>query len=240
MSDAISAALAAAEVEANETPTPAAGNAGSPPPPATRPAGLPATGGAPRSLMDVMATAAMNVDFFLRVNAMGILLGKDLKVHEEIEVEMRLKDAKSGWVIRVNTSGGVRYLNSYDGETESKSKANWAAVIADAQRMDGNAYVSDLVELPVRLTKTYSRKEGGPVEAGTVVGLSLSYMGFKAFSSFLQEVYPKYGMDTPFKVKLTAQAKTGGGQAYGVFAYEVIDGAAGAAGDAPAKGRKAA
>ncbi|BAQ50352.1 hypothetical protein [Methylobacterium aquaticum] len=237
MSDAISAALAAAEVEANETPAPAAGNAGSPPPPAARPAGLPATGGAPRSLMDVMATAAMNVDFFLRVKPMGIMLGKDLKVHDEIEVDVRLRDAKSGWVIRVNTSAGVRYLNSYDGETESKSKANWAAVVADAQRMDGNAYVSDLVELPAKLAKTYPRKEGGPAEAGTVVGLSLSYMAFKAFGSFLQEVFPKYGLDTVFRVKLTAVAKVGGGQDYGIFGFEVIDGAAG---DAPAKSRKAA
>lgn len=235
MTSAIDAALAAAQTEADKIPENTAAPQGGAVATAAPQAGLPAAGGAPtRSLMDVMATAAMNVDFYLRVSELGILLGKDKKVHEELIVEVCLKNAKAGWVIRVNTPGaGVRYLNSYDGVTEARSRQNWSAVVADAQRMDGNAYVSDLIELPVKLVGDYDRKEGGPAQDGTIVGLSLSYMGFKAFGAFLQEVVPVYGENTPFKVKLTAVAKRGGGQDYGVFGFQVVE-------DAPAKGGKKA
>ena len=221
MTDAIARALAAASEAADQTP----GSA--PVPAAASPAAgaaLPATqAAAPRSLMDVLSSAAMNVECYLGVSELGIRFGKDTKVQEDIEVEMAFKNAKSGWVLRVNTPSGVRYLNSYDGISEARSRQNWSAVVADAQKMDGNAYVSDLVELPVILLKDYPRKEGGPIAAGTIVGLSLSYMNFKNFSSFLQEQFPKYGMDQSFKVRLIPVAKKGSGQDYGVFGYEVID-----------------
>lgn len=228
MTDAIARALAAASEAADQTPD-TGPVAGAGVPAAAPAASVPAAqGSAPRSLMDVMSSAAMNVECYLGVNEMGIRFGKDTKPHEEVEVEMAFKNAKSGWVIRVNTPAGVRYLNSYDGISEARSRQNWSAVVADAQKMDGNAYVSDLVELPVTLTKDYPRKEGGPIAAGTIVGLSLSYMNFKNFSSFLQEQFPKVGMDKSFKVKLSSIAKKGSGQSYGVFGYEVIDDASAA------------
>lgn len=233
--DAIAAALAAASEAADQAPAA--------PVPAAAPAAgaaLPATqSAAPRSLQDLMATAAMNVECYLSVSDLGIRFGKDKQLHDVVEIEMAFKNVKAGFVIRVNTPSGVRYLTSYDGFTEQRSRQNWSAVVADAQKMDGNAYVSDLVELPAKLLKDYPRKEGGPIAAGTVVGLSISYMNYKNFASFLQEQFPKFGMDTPFKVRLTAIAKKGSGQDYGVFGWEVIDDAAG---DAPAAkaGRKAA
>ncbi len=233
--DAIAAALAAAETAAEQTP--------SAPVPAAAPAACavyPAAQRAPRTLQDLMATAAMNVDCYLSVSDLGIRFGKDKQLHDTVDIEMVFKNAKTGLVLRVNTPAGVRYLTSYDdGGTEHRSRQPWAAVVADAQKMDGNAYVSDLVELPAKLLNDYARKEGGPVTTGTVVGLSLSYMNFKAFAAFLQEQFPKFGMDTPFKVRLSAVAKKGSGQDYGVFGWEVIDDAAG---DAPAAkgGKKAA
>ena len=233
MSDAINAALRAAQDEAAQTPQPQA----SVPAPAAAPqGGLPtAGGGAPRTLQDFMATAAMNVEAFLSVSELGIRYGKDKALHDEVYVEVELKNAKFGWVIRVNTPSGVRYLNSYDGVTEARSRQNWAAVVADAQKMDGNAYVSDLVELPAKLLHDGKRKEGPALPEGTVVGLSISHMNSKGFGAFLQETFPKFGPNTPFKVKLTAIPKVGSGQDYGVFGFEVVD-------DIPAalKGKKAA
>lgn len=229
MSDAINAALRAAEAAAAETPAPAS----TMPAPATAaplPAAAPA---APRSLMDFMESASMNVDAWLGVSDLGIRAGKDKQLHDTIDVEMCFADAKAGFVIRCNTPGGVKYLTSYDGVIEAKSRQNWQAVLADAQRMDGNAYPSDLIELPVRLLHEVKRKENGPLAAGTIVGLSLSYMNAKAFGAFLKEQFPKVGRDGRFKVRLSAVAKKGSGQDYGVFGYEVLP-------DAPAKAGKAA
>ncbi|KQS75073.1 hypothetical protein ASG32_08220 [Methylobacterium sp. Leaf361] len=229
MTDAIARALAAAETAAAETPTQTA-SVPAAAPAASVPAAAPA---APRSLMQFMESASMNVEVYLSVSDLGIRFGKDKQLHDAVEVEMAFKDAKAGFVLRVNTPSGVQYLTSWDGVTEARSRQNWSAVIADAKKMDGNSYPSDLIELPVRLLSDYSRKEGGPLAAGTVVGLSLSYMNAKAFGAFLKEQFPKVGTDTPFKVRLIAVPKKGSGQDYGVFGYEVID-------EAGAKGGKKA
>lgn len=228
MTDAIARALAAAETAAAETPTQTASV-----PAAAPAASAPAVGGQQRSLMQFMESASMNVEVYLSVSDLGIRFGKDKQLHDAVEVEMCFKDAKAGFVLRVNTPSGVQYLTSWDGVTEARSRQNWAAVIADAKKMDGNSYPSDLIELPVRLLKDYTRKDGGPVPAGTIVGLSISYMNSKAFGAFLKEQYPKVGTDTPFKVRLIAVPKKGSGQDYGVFGYEVID-------EAGAKGGKKA
>lgn len=228
MTDAIARALAAAETAAAETPAQTASI-----PAAAPAASAPAVGGQQRSLMQFMESASMNVEVYLSVSDLGIRFGKDKQLHDAVEVEMAFKDAKAGFVLRVNTPSGVQYLTSWDGVTEARSRQNWAAVIADAKKMDGNSYPSDLIELPVRLLKDYTRKEGGPVPAGTIVGLSISYMNSKAFGAFLKEQYPKVGTDTPFKVRLIAVPKKGSGQDYGVFGYEVID-------EAGAKGGKKA
>lgn len=226
MSDAINAALAAAQNVADETPSTQTNTAVASAPLGAG-AGLPAAGGQQRSLMDFMESTSMNVDCYLAVSELGIRFGKDIKVHDDVEVEMCFKDAKAGYTLRCNTPTGVQYLTSWDGATEVRSRQNWAAVIADAKKMDGASYPSDLIELPVKLLKDYPRKEGGPIAAGTIVGLSISYMNSKAFGAFLKEQYPKVGPNTPFKVKLTAVAKKGSGQDYGVFGYEVIDEAKG-------------
>ncbi|PZP71744.1 hypothetical protein [Methylorubrum populi] len=221
MSDAINAALAAAENAAAELPETTSSTTAVTSAPI---GGAPAVAGQTRSLTDFMESSSMNVEVYLAVSHLGIRLGKDIKVHDEIEVEMCFKDAKAGYTLRVNTPNGVQYLTSWDGAVEARSRQNWAAVQADAKKMDGNSYVSDLIELPVKLLKDYPRKEGGPLAAGSIVGLSISYKNSQAFAPFLKENYPKFGADKPFKVKLTAVAKKGGGgQDYGVFGYEVID-----------------
>jgi hypothetical protein len=221
MVDAIARALAAADEAAQDLPaSPSTAVAAAPA------ASAPVAAGQQRSLMDFMDSASMNVEVYLAVSHLGIRFGKDVKVHDEVEVEMCFKDAKAGYTLRVNTPSGVQYLTSWDGVMEARSRQNWAAVIADGKKMDGNSYPSDLVELPVRLLQDYPRKEGGPVPAGTIVGLSISYMNSKAFGAFLKEQFPKVGAEKPFRVKLTAVAKKGSGQDYGVFGYEVIDEAA--------------
>lgn len=220
MTDAIARALAAAETAAAETP---AQTASASVPAAAPAASATAVGGQQRSLMQFMESASMNVEVYLSVSDLGIRFGKDKQLHDAVEVEMCFKDAKAGYVLRVNTPSGVQYLTSWDGVIEARSRQNWQAVIADAKKMDGNSYPSDLIELPVRLLSDYNRKEGGPVPAGTIVGLSISYMNSKAFGAFLKEQFPKVGADTPFKVRLIAVPKKGSGQDYGVFGYEVID-----------------
>lgn len=234
MSDAIAKALAAAEAEAEHTPDTGL--------PAAQPQGTggavaPAAPGKQRTLTDFLENAAMNVEAYVTVSELGLRFGKDKLIHDSIDVEMKFGDAKAGYVLRVNTAGGVQYLTSWDGVIEARSRQNWQAVIAQAKQMDGNSYPSDLIELPVRLLGEGKRKEGGNLPEGTVVGLSISYMNSKAFGAFLKEQYPRYGADTPFKVRITAVPKKGSGQDYGVFGYEIIDEAAG---DAPAKGKKAA
>jgi len=225
VSDAINAALAAAATEAENTPQTSTTTAVASAPIG---GGAPAVAGQQRSLTDFMEASSMNVEVYLAVSHLGIRLGKDIKVHDEIEVEMCFKDAKAGYTLRVNTPNGVQYLTSWDGATEARSRQNWGAVIADAKKMDGNSYPSDLIELPVKLLKDYPRKEGGPLAAGTIVGLSISYKNSQAFAPFLKENYPKFGPNKPLRVKLTAiPKKGGGGQDYGVFGYEVIDEAAG-------------
>lgn len=222
MTDAIARALAAASEAAEQAPQTSTAVAAAPA------ASAPVAAGQSRSLMDFMDSASMNVEVYLSVSDLGIRFGKDKQLHDAVEVEMAFKDAKAGYVLRVNTPSGVQYLTSWDGVTEARSRQNWAAVIADGKKMDGNSYPSDLIELPVRLLQDYNRKEGGPVPAGTIVGLSISYMNSKAFGAFLKEQYPKVGAETPFKVRLIAVAKKGSGQDYGVFGYEVIDEAASA------------
>ncbi|GJE78135.1 hypothetical protein [Methylorubrum suomiense] len=234
MSDAIAKALAAAADEAAQTPQHT--TTAAPPAPVAPAASLPAAGGAPRTLADFINNAAMNVEVYLAVSELGIRLGKDKQLHDAIDVEMCLKHAKTGWVLRVNTPSGVRYLTTYDRVTEQRSGQNWATVVAQAQQMDASVYVSDLVELPVKLLKEYKRKEGAPLPAGTIVGLSLSYQNSKGFGGFLQDAAPRFGMDAPFEVTLTAKPKVGSGQEYGVFAYEIL----GEAGASATKGKKAA
>lgn len=166
----------------------------------------------------------MNVDAFLKVSHLGIFVGKDLKPQDEIFVEMKLENAKAGWVLRINTGAGVKYLTSYDGVQEAKTRANWAGIIADAQKMDANAYVSDLIEMPAVLLKDVPLKEKGKFQkAGTVVGLSLSYKNLQAFQAVLGDLHKKHGLTNAFKVRLFAVPKVGSGQDYGVYGYEEID-----------------
>ena len=228
MTDAIARALAAAEQEAGThgggEAAPEVSTAGAV---TTAPQGgavATAAPGKPRTLAHLMESASMNVDAFLKVSHLGIFVGKDLKPQDELFVEMKLENAKAGWVLRINTGAGVKYLTSYDGVQEAKTRANWAAIIADAQKMDANAYVSDLIEMPALLLKDVPLKEKGKFQkAGTVVGLSLSYKNLQAFQAVLGDLHKKYGLDRAFKVKLTAVPKVGSGQDYGVYGYEEID-----------------
>lgn len=231
MSDAINRALAAAEEIAEQTPDTAEQT---PDTAASVPSTQTHTGGAVaqpasapnRSLAHLLETASMNVEAFLRVSELGIQIGKDKQLHDELFVEMNLEHSKAGWVIRVNTGGaGVKYLTSYDGVMEHKSRQNWSTVVAEAQKIDGNAYISDLLELPVKLLHDAKLKEpaGKVMPAGTILGLSLSYKGLQAFMGFLTPVAKQHGTSTPLTLKLTAVSKVGSGQEYGVFGFEIVD-----------------
>lgn len=241
MSDAITNALANAKATADQTPEPDH-NSGYVPATTEAPS-LPAAsaGGAPRSLTDFLASATMNVDAYLSVNEYGITFGKDKQLHDHVDVEMVFKNAKFGYILRVNTPGGVQYFTSWDGRTEVKTRKNWAAMIEEAKAVDPKSYPSDVVELPVKALASYGRKEGGPFEEGKVIGLSLSYQNAKAFSAFLQEQFPRVGMETPIRVRIGySPKKSSGGIEYAVFTYKVITDDEAAAAPAKAGGKKAA
>lgn len=218
MSDAIADALAAAQKSA-ETQAPVTGSQVTE---AIKP-GMPATSGPSRSLDQFEETAAAGVEAYLGVSELGIQFGKDVKVHEEVLVRFKFSDCKPGWQLRVNAPSGVQYYTTYDGTTEIRTRKNWEALIAEGKRIDDRSYPSDLMEVTARLADTYPRKEGGPIKEDDTVGLSLSYQKVKPFTAFIKKYRPILGDDQEMLVKLTAVAKVGGGNPYGVFAFELID-----------------
>lgn len=227
--DPVAAALAQAKAEADAAAGTIDQDAGTSGAVATQTTGT-AVGipqGQRRSLADLAASALMSVDVYLGVDDLGIKVGKDKSRRDLLMVELRFKDMKGGWIIRGNTPAGVKYHTSYDGATEAKSRKPWEQVIAQVQQIDGNAYVSDLIELPVTLidgVDDFKDKSVKPIKPGARAGVSISYMNFKHFSTWFAEMLEEYGQDTVLKVRLGFEAKTGGGNSdYGVFTWEVVD-----------------
>lgn len=230
--DPVAAALAAAEAQAAEL---ANQSTQSQPVAVTGSLTTPMTGtavaqpGARRSLADLAAAASMSVDFYFGVDDLGIKVGKDKSRRDFVDVELRFGDMKGGWIIRGNSPQGVKYFTSYDGAVEAKSRQPWEAVVARVQQMDGNAYVSDLIELPVTLVEDISDfkdKTIKPIKAGTRGGVSISYQNFKEFAGWFAGELQKYGEDKTLKVRMSYKAKTGGGNSeYGVYQWEVLEAA---------------
>lgn len=215
--DAISAARAAnAEHLKTETSLPTTTSDTST---AGSPGGLPAVGGAPRSLTDFLDNAGMAVECYVSVSENGISFGKDKKFFDDILVDLTITDGKAGFSLRVNAPGGVVYHTSWDGATEARSRENWQKLTADAKKIDPRSYVSDLYEMPVTLKEAYTLKDGKTLDAGTVVGLSLSYQRVKVFQAWAKKISAEGRLGDSMTVRLTQKTKIGGGQEYGVFEF---------------------
>jgi hypothetical protein len=226
--DPVAAALAQAEREAEETAnTKASQETMHDNVPQTRAAGgavAPAAQGQRRSLADLAASAAMAVDVYSGVDDLGIKFGKDKARFDEMLVTLRFADIKGGWVIRANTGGSAKYATSYDGATEAKSRKPWEQVIAEFERIDGGAYVSDLIEMPVTLTQELVLKDGKKLKAGTRIGISISYQNYKFFCPWFAEQLGKFGQDSTMKVRIGFQDKRNpGGAEYGVYTWKNLD-----------------
>lgn len=181
-----------------------------------------AVGGAPRSLTDFLDNAGMSVDCYLGVDKGGITFGKDTRQHDSVLVKFTIDQGKPGFTLRVNTGSGVMYHTSWDGMTEARSRENWQKLAADAKKIDKNSYVSDLFELPCELMEDYDRKDGGPIKAGTIVGLSLGYQRVKVFQAFAKKIAAEKRLGEELTVRLVQQTRVGGGQQYGVFTFEEV------------------
>jgi hypothetical protein len=180
-----------------------------------------------RSLADLAASAAMSVDFYFGVDDLGIKIGKDKSRRDSVDVELKFRDIKGGWIIRGNTPNGVKYHTTYDGALEAKSRQPWETIVARVQQADGNAYISDLIELPVTLLNDiddFKDKTIKPIKAGTRGGVSISYMNYREFCGWFAEMLGEHGEDKVLKVRIGHKPKTGGGNSdYGVYTWELIE-----------------
>lgn len=216
--DAINAAIAQAKNAAADVLPPAA------PAPAlqtqTYAAPAPAAPAQKLSLMDVADAARPTVDHYLKVNASGILIGKDVKnPQDEIEVELVLTEAQFFWGVRENKN----YRRSIDRVTEEKTGAPWASVVAECRRLDtkckGDYKAADI---PMTLVNDVKTLKGDAVlaKAGAKVGYTTSITGFYPFEELVKNAVKAGQASIKLRGKLKHDPKSKDSENWGIILFQ--------------------
>lgn len=175
----------------------AAGNAPAETLPATRGStdvGAPAQRGTPLGLDDMM-TGSISVDAWLKVGEFGLTVGTDRTLFESIPVVINMDEIAYCYSVRYGNP--AQYAKTYDRVTDVKG-GSWLATLQRAQSIDPRAGEFRSADIPFHLLKNLENKKGDVVlEAGKVLGHSLSITGWKSFGEFTNKL-KDLGID-PYK-----------------------------------------
>jgi hypothetical protein len=179
----INAAIAAAKAAAEQAPLPGSTQMVA----ANNNAPTIVTPGRPVKLGELIASAGMQVDAFLKVDKAGFLIGKDTNTFfDEVAVEFKLNSIKPFYGCRYGDP--AKYLKSNDRITDARTKRSWAEAVAEAQRLDPRCtgdYPS--ADIPLTALVELKNKKGDAVliKVGQTLGLTLSITNFAGFASFI-------------------------------------------------------
>lgn len=178
--EAIAAAKAAAgnipqEINANMMTTMGGGTA----------VGTPAQRGAPIGLDDLLQ-GSLNVVNWLKVNELGIRIGNDNTLFEELDVVIPMYEIVYKYSIRYGNP--AIYESTYDRVTSNKG-GSWMEALMRAQRVDPNAREFRSADIPFYSVNRLTNKKGEVlVEVGQALGHSLAVTGWQSFASFIQKL----------------------------------------------------
>ncbi len=219
MTDAVSAALAAARANADNAVvnTPVVAPVG------VVPSVMPQ--GRVRTLADVADTYVERSELFIKVTEIGMYIGDDFGCADELFGTIKLSEVRFPSMCRYQVAGQTKYLRTYDGVREATSGKSWGQAIAEAQSIDQKADIYDSVEFALNLTKVPVKrqvKKGDLVEVpvGSRVGYTASKTGFDAVTKYITAAFKEHGADAEVAVRAYHIAKKRGSNEWGIVGLE--------------------
>lgn len=191
--EAIAAAKANAANVVTENAVTVANGAGVP--------GMPAPRGVPLGLDDMLG-GSLNVVAWLKVNELGLRIGNDNTLFDELDVAIPMNEVAYCYSVRYGNP--AVYEKTYDRVSNSRG-GSWMDTLARAQRVDPKASEFRSADVPFYALADIKNKKGDIlVKEGEAIGHSLAVTGWKAFQQFVQKAQAA-GMDVRsgiIKVKL--------------------------------------
>lgn len=171
-------------------------------------------------LQDFQA-GSMAVDHYLKVKEFGLLIDKDGTLFDEIEVIIDPNEIAVTEAIKFGDP--AQYYKTFD-RVMCAQGGTWADAVMRAQRADSRARPYPSADIPMTSVATLKTKKGEiVVEEGARIGYSLSTTNGAAFQSFLKALGEAGLMQTPVRVKLTAEKRTNSkGHIWGVVNFTLL------------------
>jgi len=134
--------------------------------------------------VDDMLMGGLAIDAWLKVSKFGITIGEDATIFDTIPVELHFAEVQYCFGVRYGNP--ATYAKSYDHVTDTKGRL-WYEVLRLAREVDPEAAEFPTADLPlVSCGALRDRKGELLVDAGDVLGHSISITGWKFFQRFLR------------------------------------------------------
>ena len=148
--------------------------------------GAPVQRGTPLDVMDMIVGGTITVDGWLKVDKYGLIFGSTGKPFDSVKVKVNLNEISYCYSVRYGNP--VQYDKTYDRVTSVKG-GSWLDALSRAQRIDPKASEFRSADVPFILEEPLLNKDGTvALEAGKVVGHSISVTGWRSFASWLREM----------------------------------------------------
>lgn len=217
MSSAIDQAIAAAVAAAQSAPQV---------PATTAQAGVPAAAparGTPLTLAD-FSVGSMVVEDWLKVKAFGLLVGTNSDLIKSIDVMIDPTQIQVCNAIKFGNNPTI-YLKTYD-EVSCTTGGTWPAAVARAQAADPKARPYKSADIPMTLLNDIVVADGKStkvlVEAGKILGHSLSTTNRGHFQIFLKELADAGLLTSPVVVTLGYEHKKKGTNEWGLVTFKLV------------------
>jgi hypothetical protein len=159
--------------------------------------------GTPLGLNDMMA-GSMSVDAWLKVKDVGLFVGGDMRVFEELKLGVDMSEVQ--YCESIKYGNPAQYDKSYDRVVSARG-GSWADAITKAQKVDPNARTFRSADIPfLALEEVKGKDKTTLVEVGGTIGHSLSTTGWKAWTALVKDLQKK-GID-PTTAKITMTVKS--------------------------------
>jgi len=213
---AASAAAAASQTANNTTQVPAVTGQTS------TEVGMPAMAGAALS-METIGSGGMSVDKWLKVKEMGLMIGEDKTLFDEIKGMLDMTDGV-GFMVKYSIKAGnpAKYESSYDGQVTTSGRP-WAQVCKEFFAMDGKATPYRAVDLPFTVLETLKNKKGEVlIEENQRLGYSTSTTNWGLWEAFYREVSRAGLLGQKVEVVIGFQARAKNNNNWGVVSIKLV------------------
>lgn len=199
---------------------------------------LPATAGAPAAapaayvprraptMSDVLASANLRPDAWLKVSEHGLLIGTAKDLIETIVCDIDMTEQRGFYLKEAIKFGNPAvYLSSYDGVTCDKG-GTWEAAIAKAQAIDQKAkpyYSADIKMTIVDQVKNTKGKKVDIGAAGKTLGLSTSTTNMDEWREFYRECAEQDLIGKTVRCVMSAKPlENNAGNTWGVVVWSLV------------------